>query len=135
MAALGGAERYLDIIGVNYYHNNQWIHGGAPIDVDHPLHKPLHKILVETYSRYGRPMLIAETGCEGDHRSEWLEYVAEEARAAMRAGVPPRGHMPIPDNQSFGFGRRSRVRERLAIDGSYVVGPGNAPSPCTSDRG
>lgn len=100
---LGGAERYLDIIGVNYYHNNQWIHGGAPIDVDHPLHKPLHKILVETYSRYGRPMLIAETGCEGDHRSEWLEYVAEEARAAMRAGVPLEGICLYPIISHLGW--------------------------------
>lgn len=85
---LGGAEKYLDIIGVNYYHNNQWIHGGPTIDVEHPLYKPLRKILVETYARYGRPMLIAETGTEGDRRSDWLAYVGEEVRAAMMWGVP-----------------------------------------------
>ncbi|WP_425988968.1 glycosyltransferase [Ensifer sp. R-19] len=85
---LGGAEKYLDIIGVNYYHNNQWIHGGPTIDVEHPLYKPLRKILVETYARYGRPMLIAETGIEGDRRSDWLAYVGEEVRAAMKWGVP-----------------------------------------------
>ncbi|WP_457580166.1 glycosyltransferase family 4 protein [Ensifer canadensis] len=88
---LGGAERYLDIVGINYYHNNQWIHGGPTIDVDHPLYKPLHKILVETFARYGRPMLIAETGIEGDRRSDWLAYVAEEARTAMKLGVPMEG--------------------------------------------
>ncbi|MEK1945231.1 MAG: glycosyltransferase [Ensifer adhaerens] len=100
---LGGAERYLDIIGVNYYHNNQWIHGGSHIDVDHPLHKPLRKILVETYARYGRPMLIAETGIEGERRPDWLEYVAEEARAAMKAGVPVEGVCLYPILDHLGW--------------------------------
>ncbi|WP_312367002.1 glycosyltransferase [Ensifer sp.] len=88
---LGGRDRYLDVVGVNYYYNNQWVHGGGPIDVGHPLHKPLRKILVETYARYGRPMLIAETGIEGDRRPDWLQYVAGEVRAAMKAGVPIEG--------------------------------------------
>jgi polysaccharide biosynthesis protein PelF len=88
---LGGAEKYLDIMGVNYYHNNQWIHGGLPIDVDHPLYKPFRKILVEIYARYGKPLLVAETGIEGDRREGWLAYVGEEAGAAMQAGVQLEG--------------------------------------------
>ena len=88
---IGGAEKYLDIIGVNYYHNNQWIHGGPPIDMDHPLYKPLRTILIETYARYGKPMFIAETGIEGDRRAGWIEYVDAEVRAAVNAGVPIEG--------------------------------------------
>ena len=85
---IGGHERYLDIIGVNYYFNNQWIHGGPPIDTGHPLYKPFSKILTETYARYGKPILIAETGIEDERRGAWFRYVSEQARLAMQAGVP-----------------------------------------------
>ncbi|TQX86872.1 MULTISPECIES: glycosyltransferase family 4 protein [Rhizobium] len=88
---IGGTERYLDIIGVNYYFNNQWIHGGLPIDHGHPLYKPLSKLLAETYARYGRPILIAETGIEDDRRASWFQYVSDEAQRARQLGVPLEG--------------------------------------------
>ncbi len=88
---IGGQPNYLDIIGINYYFNNQWIHGGSPIDVGHRQYKPLRNIIIETYARYGRPMLIAETGIEGDRRASWIAYVAGEASAAIAAGVPLEG--------------------------------------------
>ncbi|MDO9418497.1 glycosyltransferase [Pararhizobium sp.] len=88
---IGGQERYLDIVGVNYYHNNQWIHGGPPIDFDHPLYKPFRTILAETYGRYGKPIFIAETGIEAERRPSWIRYVASEVHAAMKAGVPVEG--------------------------------------------
>ena len=88
---IGGSERYLDILGVNYYFNNQWIHGGRPIDIGHPLYKPLSRILVETFARYGKPILIAETGIEDERRASWFEYVAGQAAIAMQSGVPLEG--------------------------------------------
>ena len=88
---LGGSPRHLDIVGVNYYSDNQWIHGGPPIDLGHPLYKPFRTLLIETFARFGRPILIAETGTEGDRRAAWMSYVADEAQAAMRAGVPLEG--------------------------------------------
>jgi glycosyltransferase involved in cell wall biosynthesis len=88
---IGGQPHYLDIIGINYYFNNQWIHGGSPIDVGHRQYKPLRNIISETYARYGRPLLIAETGIEGDRRAPWIAYVAGEASAAIAAGVPLEG--------------------------------------------
>ncbi len=93
---VGGRAALLDIVGVNYYHNNQWIHGGVPINRDHPLHKPFHRILAETYARYGRPIMIAETGIEGDERAAWLAHVAGEVRAAERLGVPVAGMCLYP---------------------------------------
>lgn len=48
-------------------------------------------MLVETYARYGRPILVAETGVEGDRRASWLSYIADEVRAARRFGVPVEG--------------------------------------------
>ncbi|KQT57351.1 MULTISPECIES: glycosyltransferase family 4 protein [unclassified Aureimonas] len=88
---IGGCEALLDIVGVNYYFNNQWIHGGPPIDLGHPLYKPFRRILAETYARYGRPIFVAETGIEAERRPAWLAYVCAEVRAAMRSGVPVEG--------------------------------------------
>ncbi|NTJ43899.1 glycosyltransferase family 4 protein [Agrobacterium larrymoorei] len=88
---IGGNERYLDIVGVNYYYNNQWIHGGPPIDVGHPFYKPLSTMLIETYARYGKPIMIAETGIEAERRESWFGYVYRQAKQALRAGVPLEG--------------------------------------------
>lgn len=88
---LGGKARHLDVIGVNYYFNNQWIHGEGPIDVGHPLYRPFRYLLIDTYARYGRPIFVAETGTEAERRPSWLAYVCAEVEAAMQAGVPVEG--------------------------------------------
>ena len=88
---IGGRPGLLDVVGVNYYFNNQWIHGSGPIDVGHPLYKPFRYILRETYARYGRPIFVSETGTEGARRPAWLRYVADEVAAARRVGVPVEG--------------------------------------------
>lgn len=88
---LGGEEQYLDIIGVNFYHNNQWIHGGPPIERNGKGYRPFHQMLAETYARYGRPIFVAETGIEGDARADWFRYVHDEVTEARRRGVPVEG--------------------------------------------
>jgi hypothetical protein len=88
---IGGRSDLLDIIGVNFYHNNQWIHGGPPINATHALYKPFHRILAETYARYGRPIFIAETGIEGDARPTWFAHIMDEVRLARSLGIPVEG--------------------------------------------
>lgn len=88
---LGGAEKYLDIIGGNYYVHNQWILGGSFIDPSHPRYRPLRNIISEVYQRYGRPFFIAETGIEDELRPSWFRYVCGEALAAAQAGVQLEG--------------------------------------------
>ena len=104
---LGGEERYLDVLGANYYHDNQWLLDGPPIRGEHPRKKPFRKLLAETYARYGRPILIAETGIEGDRRADWLAAMGAEVRAAMRAGVPVEGIClyPIVNHPGWDDGR------------------------------
>ncbi|MFP5077900.1 glycosyltransferase [Rhizobium sp. YIM 134829] len=104
---IGGHPRYLDILGVNYYFNNQWIHGGPPIDLGHPLYKPFRAILAETFARYGRPLIIAETGIEDERRPAWFDYVFGEALAAIKAGVPLEGLClyPVVNHPGWDDGR------------------------------
>ena len=92
MPELGGNEKYLDIIGVNYYPHNQWIYPDRTmIPVSHSLYRPLRSILCEVYQRYRRPLFIAETGIEDDLRASWLRYVCNETRAVRKDDVPVEG--------------------------------------------
>lgn len=88
---LGGKEKYLDIIGVNYYDRNQWIHNEDPMKYTDPLYRPFREMLQEVFERYRRPLFIAETGTEDDFRPVWFNYVCTEVMAAMKAGVPIEG--------------------------------------------
>ena len=115
---LGGREDYLDVIGVNYYSNNQWIHQdpNTPpsrrrkdvlLPPSHPLHRPVREMLTEVYERYRKPIFIAETGIEGDARPSWLRYIGQEARAAAASGVVLEGlcFYPIIDYPGWGDDR------------------------------
>ena len=88
---LGGSASALDLIGVNYYWNNQWIHEGDRTPPGHDLHRPFHEHLLGLWQRYHRPILISETGAEGAAGAGWLGYIAAEVRQAIRLGVPVLG--------------------------------------------
>ncbi len=88
---LGGFPAALDVIGVNYYWDNQWIHDGENTPPGHFMHQPLHQMLLELYERYGRPIVITETGAEAHAAFAWLGYIAAEVRQAHRLGVPVHG--------------------------------------------
>ena len=107
---LGGRAEFLDILGVNYYPTNQWLHGGPPIGPDHPAHRPLHLLLAEVQARYGRPMILAETGTEDDARGAWLGHVAAEVAIARARGVPVEGIClyPVADHPGWDDDRDCR---------------------------
>lgn len=89
---LGGAEKYLDVIGVNYYCDNQWKHPtGERVSRSHEDYQPFNLILQEYFERYRRPILIAETGIENEARPEWFRSICEEAKIAAANGVPVEG--------------------------------------------
>ncbi|WP_288482082.1 acyl-CoA dehydrogenase family protein [uncultured Deinococcus sp.] len=93
---LGGGEAYVDVVGLNYYPYNQWHHHPEHhlrevLDMGHPAHRPLRGLLADVWARYGRPLLIAETGTEDAGRAPWFARVAAEALAARGAGVPVEG--------------------------------------------
>ena len=62
---LGGHPRYLDVMGVNYYHSNQWEFPDQRLRWEDtprdPRWVPFHKLLAELYDRYRRPLFVGET--------------------------------------------------------------------------
>jgi hypothetical protein len=91
MPELGGRPDYLDMIGINFYDRNEWVHNDEPITRDDPRYRPLHHILLEVWQRYRRPMFISETGAEDGARASWFNYVADEVEKAISLGVPIHG--------------------------------------------
>ncbi len=60
---LNGNPDYLDIIGLNYYYNNQWLNGTTNFLVwkDEPKDnrwRPLSSLIAEVYKRYKKPIVI-----------------------------------------------------------------------------
>ena len=88
--ALGGHPRYLDLVGVNYYHANQF-----ELDTGRRLHWhlrdprriPFRRLLLETHARYDRPLIVAETSHFGITRGRWLADIAFEVERAAAAGA------------------------------------------------
>jgi hypothetical protein len=90
---LGGSREHLDIIGINYYHANQWEIGreDLPLAHDDPRRLPLRELVGQVWQRYrrdGGELLITETSDVGERRAGWLDGVADEAVALLEQGVP-----------------------------------------------
>jgi hypothetical protein len=97
---LGGHPRYLDIVGVNYYHANQWEHPDRRLRWEDtprdPRWLPFHSLLAEVYYRYWRPVVVSETSHFGVGRGRWMAEVAEEVAAAREGGVAVEGLCVYP---------------------------------------
>ena len=118
---LGGDEKYLDIIGVNYYPNNQWLCGETSfhperwLDVSDPQYRPLSSLLSEkfmnvttaqcslprqelspTHGRIGCDM----SGVKSVKRLSW-EYLSR-AYAYIRLLTSPAGEMTVTARPVFG---------------------------------
>ena len=93
---LGGHERYLDIVGVNFYHDNQWeVPGGRKIHWHvKPRDRrwvPFSQMIRGAYDRYRRPIIIGETSHVGSGRAEWIRELTDEVIIAITAGLPLEG--------------------------------------------
>ena len=88
---LGGREDLIDVIGVNYYIHNQFVWAGHLIVPSDPRYRHVSTMLQEVYSRYRRPLFVAETGIEDDTRPAWLRYMVKEVLTAIAEGVPVEG--------------------------------------------
>ncbi len=90
---LGGSPEYLDILGANFYYNNQTILGTynfLPWYNEEPDGRwmPLHKMLIDFYQRYKRPLVLTETSHSGDHRPNWIEFIGKQCALALQHSIP-----------------------------------------------
>lgn len=90
---LGGSEGYLDILGYNFYFNNQWC--TAPhefldwkIGELNPKFIPLHKLLITAYQKYNRPFVLTETSHPKEDRPLWIKMIEIESQKLLQAGLP-----------------------------------------------
>jgi len=90
---LGGRPGYLDILGYNFYYNNQWI--AAPhqfldwkIGELNPKYIPLHQLLIEAYKKYGRPFVLTETSHPKEDRSLWIKMIERESLKLLETSLP-----------------------------------------------
>jgi hypothetical protein len=89
--ALGGDPACVDLIGVNYYHSNQWEHATRdPLHwhLDHPLRRPLSRMLRELHDRYRLPITLSETSHVGEGRAAWLRDLVRQVAIAHDNGIP-----------------------------------------------
>jgi beta-glucosidase/6-phospho-beta-glucosidase/beta-galactosidase len=107
---LGGRPEFLDIMGFNFYYDNQWdVSTGRRLGWNDPVPdsrlRPLHDILKEAYRRYNRPIAITETSHPGIDRPLWLKMIGRECAAALQQGVPLLGVClyPIIDRPDWDF--------------------------------
>ncbi|GAB3635577.1 hypothetical protein GCM10027422_11670 [Hymenobacter arcticus] len=90
---LGGHESLLDIVGFNYYYDNQWQlhphrHLGWNDPVKDPRWVPLSDLLAQAHKRYKRPFVVTETSHPGVDRPLWWNMIGQECATAIRAGLP-----------------------------------------------
>lgn len=108
---LCGNEKYLDIVGLNFYAANEWeVPGGRKLHWDAGSDDlrwlPLRFLLTEIYERYKRPFFIAETSHYGIGRAPWLQEVARETAQALRSGTPVGGACLYPITDRFDWDDR-----------------------------
>ena len=108
--SLGGRPDYLDVVGVNFYPDNQFMPDGTVIRRDDVRYTRFSEMLLYVWKRYARPMIVSETGSEGDERAPWLRYVAEECTVAMRGGCELHGVTlyPVVNHPGWVDGRHCR---------------------------
>lgn len=91
---LRGKPEYLDILGFNFYYNNQWIAGTAGQFIpwlnegNDPRWRPLSYLLQQAYQRYGRPIVLSETSHPREDRPRWIEFIAQQCIGTLQHDVP-----------------------------------------------
>ena len=125
---LGGAPAYLDILGVNYYSDNQWRSGR----LDHPARPPRLQAALGAPGRRPRALRPSDPGGRDRGRGRRPGALAPLRRpggprraGGRRAG---RGDLRLPDPRISGLGERAPLRHRPALRAR----PGAGAALCTS---
>lgn len=90
---LGGKPEYLDMLGFNFYYDNQSVVGtweilDWKISAEDPRWRTLSSLLTEMHERYHRPVVLSETSHPGIHRPQWIQMIGEECLTCLENGIP-----------------------------------------------
>ena len=90
---LNGNPDYLDIIGLNYYYNNQWISGTTDFlfwkdELKDARWKPLSHLVQEVYDRYNKPIVITETSHPKEDRPLWMNEITTQLIDIINNDIP-----------------------------------------------
>jgi hypothetical protein len=90
---LNGHPDYLDIIGLNYYYNNQWITGTTKFLGwnDEPKDSrwvPLSHLINDVHKRYNKPIVITETSHPKEDRPLWIEDITKQLIKVLNNNIP-----------------------------------------------
>jgi hypothetical protein len=121
---LRGRPEYLDLLGFNFYYNNQSVKRTQEMLIwkNQDLRwVPLHQLLGQAYRRYGCPIVLTETSHPKEDRPLWLEMLAQECVLTLQSGVPLLGvcWYPIldrPDWDHLHIWHQSGIWDRGAGD-------------------
>ena len=134
---LGGKEEYLDLLGFNFYYNNQAEVGTWNIlpwaDENESRWRTLSDLLTEAHNRYGKPVLLTETSHPGEHRPNWIEMIGKECLKVLQNNIPFLGVClyPIidrPDWDQLHIWHKAGVWDELAMPGDTPMRILHTPS-------
>jgi len=107
---LRGKPEYVDIIGCNYYYNNQWLAGTTDflpwVNAEgDPRIIPLHVLIENLYKRYKRPIVISETSHPKEDRPLWMTMITEQCKIVLEKNIPLWGicWYPILDRPDWDY--------------------------------
>ena len=106
----GGSPEVLDIIGLNNYSFGQMEYRSpgphAPLAPGDDRIRPLCDLIDESWRKYRRPCIVAETSGLKGGRPDWLNDIVTESLAAVRRGVDLHGVclFPAVDMPDWGTG-------------------------------
>ena len=133
---LRGRTEYLDLLGYNFYYNNQWVKAPQEtLDWKNTDERwtPLHKLLKDAHARYQRPLVLTETSHPKEDRPLWMDMIARECVATLQAEVPLLGvcWYPIidrPDWDHLDVWHQSGIWDRAAGDNDQFERKLNEPT-------
>lgn len=139
---LGGEISFIDFIGINYYEINQEYiimkssgklgHRTIPLTSKDRI--PFGILLKETYERYGKPLVISETGSYNNKRMAWWKHILDEVQIVSRLipllgtcaypvlDGPDVSHLLRAKSGLWDFNQNNAKRERIPYESllSYI---------------
>jgi|GEM_PF-237607 len=134
---LGGSADLVDLLGFNFYYNNQWLTNFEYFlpwlnEEPDPRWRPLHQLLEEAYLRYEKPLVLTETSHPGEDRPAWISFIAEQCETLLQKDFPLYGVClyPIidrPDWDNLSCWHHSGLWDRAADTGETASRILNVP--------